>query len=164
MKKLVAFFVKRSLLVNMITIGLILAGIVYAYKINMEAIPVVDYGYVAVHTIYPGASPRDVEKHISIPIENQVREVDGIEEVKSTSAESSSFVLLKLDPDIENQDKIVSDIKSAIDRITDLPEDAEDPRITEFSTSIFSVLRISIIDKKFKYKDRFIKIKNMQGM
>ena len=54
LKKLVAYFIERSLLVNIISAGLIIAGVIYIYSINKEALPVVDYGYVAITTIYPG--------------------------------------------------------------------------------------------------------------
>ncbi|MCP4134044.1 MAG: efflux RND transporter permease subunit [bacterium] len=148
MRKIIAFFIERSLLVNLATISLFIAGAVIVTNMNREVVPKVEYGYVIVATAYPGASAEDIEKHVTIPVENQLREVDGIEEVNSTSYESSSVVGCKLDPDVENKDKTINDIKNAIDQITDLPEDAEDTIVTELSTSMFSVIQISVVNKK----------------
>jgi len=147
MKKFIAFFAERSLIVNMITVGTLLAGLLFIFSARREAFPRIDFDYVVANTVYPGATAEDVEKHITIPMEDQLREVDGIEEITSNSIESRSIVVIKLDPDLANRDKAINDIKNAIDRITDLPEDAEEPLVTELSTAQQPVISISILDK-----------------
>ena len=147
MKKVVQFFVERSLIVNLISIGLVLAGLIFLATTNKEAFPNIDYPYVIVTTIYPGATAEDIEKHISISLEDQMREIEGIEELSSYSYESRSVIVIKLDPDLENKDRTVYDIRDSIDMVTDLPKDAEDPIVTELSTSLFPVLEISITRK-----------------
>jgi len=127
MKKLVAYFAERSLIVNMLSVGLIIAGVIFLSSANREAFPKIDYNWVMVTTVYPGATALDIEKHISKPIEDELREVDGLEEIYSSSLESASSVAIKLDPDVENKDKTINDIKDAIDSIEDFPEEAEDP-------------------------------------
>ncbi len=148
MKKFIAFFAERSLIVNMITIGVLLAGILFIFTAKREAFPRIDFDYVVANTIYPGATPEDVEKLISIPIEDQLREVDGIEDIWSNSIESRSIVVVKLDPDVKNRDKTINDIKNAIDRVTNLPTDAEDPVVTELSTAQQPVISIALVHKK----------------
>ncbi len=147
MKRLVAFFAERSLIVNIISVGVILAGLVFLMTANREAFPKIEYDWVVITTIYPGATARDIEKHITIPIEDQLREVDDIKQVSSGSSESRSVIGVQIDPDAENKDKTVNDIKNAVDMVTDLPEDAEDPIVTELSTNLVPVLEISILDK-----------------
>ena len=147
MKKLIAFFAGNSLFVNLLAIGILIAGIIYLQTENREAFPKIDFDFVLVNTIYPGATPSDVEKHVTIEIEEQLREVDGIEELSSNSLESRSVVIVQLDPDLENKDKTVNDIKNAIDRIKDFPGDVEDPEVTELNTDQQPVLDISIIKK-----------------
>ncbi len=154
MKKFIAFFAERSLIVNMITIGVLLAGIMFIFTARREAFPRIDFDYVVTNTVYPGATPEDVEKLISIPIEDQLREVDGIEELWSNSIESRSIVVVKLDPDVKNRDKVINDIKNAIDRVTNLPADAEDPVVTELSTAQQPVISISLVNKKGISNDR----------
>ncbi len=153
MKKLIAFFSGNSLFVNLLAIGVLIAGIIYLQTENREAFPKIDFDFVIVSTIYPGATPSDVEKHVTIEIEEQLREVDGIEELSSNSLESRSVVVVQLDPDLENKDKTVNDIKNAIDRIKDFPEDVEDPEVTELNTDQQPVLDISIINKNGIHND-----------
>ncbi len=146
MKKLIAFFSGNSLLVNMLALGVLIAGITYLQTENREAFPKIDFDFVIVNTIYPGATARDVEKHVTIEIEEQLREVDGIEEISSNSLESRSVVVVKLDPDLDNKDKNVNDIKNAIERVKDFPGDVEDPEVTELNTDQQPVIDIAIIN------------------
>ncbi|MCP4130701.1 MAG: efflux RND transporter permease subunit, partial [bacterium] len=144
MKKLVAFFAERSLIVNVLSVGILIAGAIFLINANREAFPRVEYNWVLAQTLYPGASPADIEKHISIAIEDQLREVDGVEEIYSSSIESMSIVAVKLDPDLDDMSKIVNDVKDAVDMVSDLPDDAEDPVVTELSTSLIPVIEASV--------------------
>ncbi len=148
MKRFVGFFAERSLLINIISIGILIAGLMFLFRANREAFPKVDFDWVIVTTLYPGATAEDIEKHISIPIEDQLREVDGIEELYTTSVESRSITAIKLDPDLENKDSTINDIKNAIDRYEECPEDAEDPIVQELKTSQRPVLNVSVMSKK----------------
>ncbi|OHD70177.1 MAG: hypothetical protein A2W19_05160 [Spirochaetes bacterium RBG_16_49_21] len=148
MKRLVAYFAERSLLVNIFSVGVLIAGIMFIFTAKREAFPRVEFDFVVVTTIYPGATSEDVEKHISIPIEDKLREVDGIEEISSSSIEAYSIISVKLDPDLENKDKTVNDIKNAVDLVTDLPEDAEQPETVEITTAMTPVLEIALFNRK----------------
>ncbi len=147
MKRVIEFFIDNSLFVNMLAAGIFIAGLMYMFSANREAFPKIDFDYLVVSTIYPGATAEDVEKHVTIPIEDQLREIDGIEELHSNSLEARSVVVVKLDPDLANKDKTINDIKNALDRTQDLPDDAEDPLVTELTTAQQPVLDIAIIRK-----------------
>ncbi len=148
MKKIVEYFAQKSLIVNIISVGLLISGILFIFTANREAFPKVDYNWVIVTTIYPGSTADDIEKHITIPIEDEIRGVEGIDEVYSGSYEARSVVALKLDPDITNKFKVINDIKDAVDAVTDLPDDAETPVVTELSTSLVPVIEISVTKKE----------------
>ncbi len=148
MKRLVAYFAERSLMVNIFTVGLLVAGLIFIFSAKREAFPNIDFDWVVVTTIYPGATPTDVEKHITKPIEDEIREVDGLKQIYGTSLDSRSVIAIQLDPDLKNKDKTVNDIKNAVDRVDDLPEDAEDPEVKELNTKQQSVLEVSILDRK----------------
>jgi multidrug efflux pump subunit AcrB len=81
-----------------------------------------------VTTVYPGATAADVEKHISKPIEDEIREVDGIKKVYCTSLESRSVVAIQLDPDLKNKDRTINDIKNALDNVDDMPDEPKTRR------------------------------------
>jgi multidrug efflux pump subunit AcrB len=119
----------------------------FIFTAKREAFPRVEFDFVIVTTIYPGATSEDIEKHITIPIEDKLREVDGIEEISSSSIEARSVIAIKLDPDLENKDKTVNDIKNAVDMVTDLPEDAEQPEVEELTTAMTPVLEVALFNR-----------------
>lgn len=125
--KLSEYSVKNSLIVNSLSVFLIVAGVLAAFNLEREAFPDFSFDVVTVRTDYPGASPDIIERHITIPIEKELREVDDIDESGSVSVEGLSLIILKLDPDAPNKDRTVSDIGRAVEETRDLPEDLEDP-------------------------------------
>jgi len=135
MKSFVNFFLDRGLFVNLLTFILIVVGAVIAIRMNKEAFPNVDFDIVSISTIYPGASPEEVEKLVTNPIEEVIKEVDGIKEYRSGSLENRSGIVITIDPDVEDTSKVVDDIRSAVDRVEDLPDDAEEPIITEVTSA-----------------------------
>jgi len=96
---LAKFSVKNSLLVNLLSILLIIAGLFALSTINREAFPVFSFDIVLVTTIYPGSPAQEVEKLITIPLEEEIKGVDGIDEMFSDSQENASVIVIKLDPD-----------------------------------------------------------------
>ncbi|PKL39641.1 MAG: AcrB/AcrD/AcrF family protein [Spirochaetae bacterium HGW-Spirochaetae-1] len=147
MKRLVAYFAERSLLVNIFTVGLLIAGLVFIFSAKREAFPNVDFDWVLITTVYPGATPADVEKHITKPVEDELREVDGIKQIHASSLESRSVIAIQLDPDLDNKDKTINDIKNAVDKVDDMPDDAEDPDVRELNTKQQPIIEISIFSK-----------------
>lgn len=146
MKKFVEYFINNSLIVNLVSVALVIAGLMFVFSANREAFPKIDFGWVLVQTAYPGATASDVEKLISKPIEDELREVTGgIKNVSSGSYESFSVVAIELEADVANKQKLIQDIKDAVDKVNDLPEDAEDPVVTELNTSEYPVLRVSLL-------------------
>lgn len=150
MQRLIAFFLDRSLLVNLISVGIIIAGSIFLVTAKRETFPKVDFDWVLVNTVYPGATAEDVETLISIPIEDQLREVDGIDQLTSSSLENLSAIGIQLDPDLDPADKTrtINDIKSAVDKVDDLPEDAERPEVLELNSAMSPVLEIALIDDR----------------
>ena len=138
------FSVKNSLLVNLLSILLIIAGLFALSTINREAFPIFSFDIVLVTTIFPGSPAQEVEKLITIPLEEEIKGVNGIDEMFSDSQENASVIVLKLDPDNKNLDKVVRDIQRAVDRVNDLPEEAEDPEVNELSTRETPVIEVSM--------------------
>ncbi|MCK4993554.1 MAG: efflux RND transporter permease subunit [Candidatus Omnitrophica bacterium] len=145
--KIAEFSVKNSLFINLISLLILVIGVISMYTLNREAFPVIEFDEVAVQTIYPGAPAEDVEKLVTTLLETELREVDDIEEMLSISREGLSAISLKMDSDIDENDrrKIVNDIQKAVDRVTDLPRDIEDrPVVIEINSKIFPVINIGL--------------------
>ncbi|MGV3667848.1 MAG: efflux RND transporter permease subunit [Leptospira bouyouniensis] len=145
MRKVIHFFVYKPLVANLVFIFLFLAGIISVLSMKREAFPRVNFRQVRVLTVYPGASPVDVEKKVTIPIEEKLREVEGLDSVRSISRNSESDISIKIDLEHNNPDGVVNDIRRAVDRVTNLPTQVKDrPIVTEQKSSNFPVLEIAI--------------------
>ncbi|MBU3911210.1 MAG: efflux RND transporter permease subunit, partial [Candidatus Omnitrophica bacterium] len=139
------FSVNQSLFVNLVSILIIIIGMIVLFGINREIFPNVDFETVTVTTVYPGATPLDIEKLISVPIEKELKEVDGIKEIKSSSTAGASVVAIKIDPDERDKKKVVSDIQTAVDRVKDLPKDVlEDPVVVEVTSKQYPIIEVSL--------------------
>jgi len=150
------FSINQSLFVNLVSIMIIIFGLIVVFGMNREVFPNVDFEIVSVTTIYPGATPLDVEKLITVPIEKELKEVDGIKEIKSSSSSGASILTLKLDPDEKDRKKVVNDIQSAVDRVKDLPKDIyEDPIVVELTSKQYPIIEVSLsgdmTEKKLQY-------------
>lgn len=154
MKRIISYFAEQSLLVNIISVGLLLSGVLFIFTAQREAFPRVDFDWVIITTVYPGATAEDVEKHVTIPIETKMKEIDGIDEINATSIEAMSSIAIKVDPDARDKNKTINDIKDAMDKVTDLPDDAEDPEFTELNTSMTPIVEISLLNKDGIKSDR----------
>ncbi|OGQ66337.1 MAG: hypothetical protein A3F89_01820 [Deltaproteobacteria bacterium RIFCSPLOWO2_12_FULL_50_11] len=145
MTKFSEFSVKNSLFVNCLALFFIVAGILAIIRIPREIFPNVDFDIVTVRTNYTGASPEQVERLITIPIEENLKEVDGIKEFNSISVDSTSIIILEIEPDEPNKDRIVTDIQRAVERITDFPDDLEElPVVTEMKTRDNPIVEVSL--------------------
>ena len=141
---LAKFSVKNSLLINLISLFIILLGLYSMLHMRREAFPPVDYDIATITAVYPGAPTEDVEKFVTIPLEKEIKSISGIEKFTSTSDEGLSQIGIFIDPKVENKNKVVADIQRAVDRMTNLPKEVEDPTVFELATREFPVLEISL--------------------
>ncbi|NCN28158.1 efflux RND transporter permease subunit [bacterium] len=144
MNKFIEFFVRKSLFGNILMIALVAMGIWKAVNLRLEAFPNVTFDVITIDTIFPGASPEEVERLITNKVEQELKEVDGIKELTSKSIESRSSVVIKLDPDQTTEQQAKQDIQDVIDRITTLPDDAEDPVVTSIQTKQTPVIEVTM--------------------
>lgn len=139
------FSVNNSLFINLISAIVLIIGTIVILGTNREVFPNVDFDVVSVTTTYPGATPEDLEKLITVPIEKELREVDGIKEINSSSAMNTSLIYVKIDPDERNKQRVIRDIQSAVDKAKDLPRDIyEDPMVTEVTTKQYPIIELSM--------------------
>jgi multidrug efflux pump subunit AcrB len=144
MKAVIRYCVNHSLFVNLVSVFLLVAGILCLVATRREAFPNINFDVVTVRTDYFGSPPGEVEKLVTIPLEDELKEVNGIDEMTSVSSENISMLIIKLDPNEQDKTKIVNDIQRAVDRVDDLPEDAEDPIVEELQTKNMPVINVSL--------------------
>lgn len=139
---MVRFFVRNSVFVNLLMMVILVAGIMVYLSITREIFPEFSLDSISIRTVYPGASPQEVEKLITIKIEDEVADIDGVDSVYSESQEGLSIITLELFG-YANLDRVLNDISSAIDRIEDLPRDAKDPVVSEIKNA-FPIITVSV--------------------
>ena len=79
MARLLAFFIDRHLLVNMVVVTVLGVGAFVLFNTQREGFPATSLNIAQVTTILPGASSRDIEEKLTIPIEDALHTVDGID-------------------------------------------------------------------------------------
>lgn len=142
---MVRYFIYNPLVANLTLIFFFLAGMIGLFSMKQEAFPRVNLRQVRVLTVFPGANPVDVEKKVTMPIEEKLREVEGLNSVRSISRNSESDFNIKIDLEHPDPDQVVNDIRRAIDSVTDLPPQVRDRTVvTEQKSSNFPILEIAI--------------------
>jgi len=110
-----------------------------------EAYPRFSFDIVIVSTVYPGATPREIEKLITIPIEKELKQVSDIKEISSVSAEGISRISIKIEEDTENKNSVINEIQRAVDRVDDLPADLKDkPNVNEIRTKDKPIIEVAL--------------------
>lgn len=139
-----AFSVRHSVLANMITIFVLVAGSYVTFKtMNRDVFPRTDLNLVVIRTAYADASATEVEDLITNPIEEAIREVEDVDEYTSSSLEGASYIVVKIDPEARNIDRVINDIQRKVDLVRELPSDADDP-VVEALTTAQPVVRVCV--------------------
>jgi CzcA family heavy metal efflux pump len=137
--------VSNRVTVFFIVVAAIFAGYNAYRTLPRESFPDIEIPFVIVSTIYPGAAPADVEKQVTDPIERELKGLDGLKELTSTSQESASIVTAEF---VSGTD-IDTALQKVRDRVElakpDLPDDAEEPVLQEVSFSDIPIVQINLV-------------------
>lgn len=120
---------KNRVAANVIMALLFIGGIATLPRVRQEVFPEFDLDLVLINVAYPGASPAEVEQGIALPIEEAVRGLDGVKEVRSTASEGVAVVAVELLLGT-NAQRALSDVQAAVGRISSFPEDIERPVVS----------------------------------
>lgn len=147
MEEIFRFFVKNWRFSLLMTLFTLIAGLVGLKLLQKEAFPPVNFAQVQVTTIYPGASPEEVQDRVTTVIEDELRGIDGIKDVKSTSQSEQSKISIRIDIDNVDSTRVVNDIQRAVQRATSrLPTDLPDaPLVTEVKAREIPVIEVALV-------------------
>ncbi|MCS6797151.1 MAG: efflux RND transporter permease subunit [Myxococcota bacterium] len=130
---LLAAAARNPVLANLAMAFLLLGGLVALPSIRQEVFPEFELDLVLVQVPYPGASPLEVEQGIGLAVEEAVRGLDGVKEVRTTAAEGMAVVAVELLLGTDAR-RALADVQAAVSRIASLPADAERPIVSLAST------------------------------
>ncbi len=145
MLTIIKYLIKEKLIVSLIVGLIIMLGIMSAKQLNREAYPEVNFDMVSIRTIYPGGSPDELESLITVPIEKKLREVDGIDKVRSYNIENVSVIAIYIDEKASDKKQVVQDIKDAVALAEDLPSTAEEPVVEEIKIDKTEIFHAAIV-------------------
>jgi multidrug efflux pump subunit AcrB len=134
------FSVKQPVLVNLLVILLLVAAFFSYSYMTKEKFPDVSLDEVWVYTTYPGVSPEEIERLITIPIEDEVAGIDGVEDITSVSFEGFSQIQIQFEVGIEDFPRKIQEVQNRVNRVEDLPEDAETPEVEEEEWTTIAVI------------------------
>ena len=124
----VAWMARNPVAANLAMLVILVGGAVSVATIKQEIFPEFELDFVNVTVPYPGASPAEVEQGVILAIEEAVRGIDGVKRVTATAREGFGTVSIELLLGAK-PDRVHSDIKNEIDRITTFPEETEEPTV-----------------------------------
>ncbi|NNL54836.1 MAG: efflux RND transporter permease subunit [Woeseia sp.] len=125
-------------LVNILFAVVLVLGALSYSQMPREQDPEINFNFVAINTVLPGATAADVEELVTGPLEDALRNVQDIRFVSSSSRDEVSNILVRFRELSERAfDKRVTDLRREIQSKTndELPEDVEDPDIIEVTSS-----------------------------
>ncbi|GIP28783.1 swarming motility protein SwrC [Paenibacillus sp. J23TS9] len=144
MKGIINFSLNNKFAVWILTVIVAAAGLYSGLSMKQETIPNINIPFLSVTAVYPGAAPEGVVQDVTMPLEQRLRNVDGVKTVTSTSMENAANIAMEFDYG-SDLDQATAAVREALNEVT-LPEGAQKPTISKFSMSSFPVVSLSASD------------------
>lgn len=144
MQRLIEAALARSRTVLMLFALILISGTVSYIDIAKESSPDITIPMAYVSVSLEGISPEDADSLLVHPLEQELRSLEGLKELKSTASEGHASIILEFESGVDI-DQAISDAKDKVDRAkNDLPADADEPTVNEINLSEFPVIRINL--------------------
>jgi HAE1 family hydrophobic/amphiphilic exporter-1 len=141
------FGVKRPITNLMIFAGIVIVSLYGLSQLGIDMMPEIEPPAISVLTVYPGASPEDVEIKVTEPLENQLATTPGLDKITSRCLEELSVITLNLNwgTDLNEASNDIRDrIELAKRYLPDIPDEMDNPIIFKFNTAMMPILYIGI--------------------
>ncbi|MDQ1344443.1 MAG: multidrug efflux pump [Patescibacteria group bacterium] len=169
------FWVKKYRISYILVAAVFFLGTVSLVTIPKESSPSIKFGMIAVTTVYPGTNPVDMDSLVTDKLYKEVKDIDGIKKITSTSSLGMSMLNIELEPSARTAD-VMAEVRNNIGR-AQLPSDAKDPTVMEIKTDtnrMFTVTLYSEDEKKVdvqklrelaqELKDRIEKVSGIESV
>ena len=134
----------RPLTMLMIILALVLMGVQGYNRLKLDRFPAVDFPFVTVVTVFPGASPEDVEDLVVKPIEDAVSTISGIDELNSTSTEGVGTVIIAFNEGVDGNQAAIDVERQVASVRGDLPDEVEDPTVIKADINAVPVIFMAL--------------------
>jgi multidrug efflux pump subunit AcrB len=126
---LIGTFAQHKVAANLLMVMMLLAGAWALTQLNAQFFPNFEVEVVTVRTVWQGAGSEDVERGITVPMEQALRSVDGLDKMTSTSADNVSLVSLEF-PEGTDMGDATDRVEGLVNTVRNLPSDSEKPQVT----------------------------------
>ncbi|NNK59999.1 MAG: efflux RND transporter permease subunit, partial [Flavobacteriaceae bacterium] len=150
MRKVISFFIRYHVAVNVVILAFFIFGIIGMLSLKSSFFPLVDSKIINVNIIYPGASPQEIEEGIVLQIEDNLKGLKGIDRVTSVARENSGTITVEIEKG-ENIDFMLLEVKNAVDRVPSFPTGME-PLVVAKQEAIRQTISFAISGKDIPLK------------
>ena len=119
---------KYSILVNMLTLGILIFGLISMVNMPREEFPAVDFGQTLVIVVYPGVSPAEMEQLVLKKIEVELADLDDLDYITGRAEEGRVMLRVVFNTSI-NSETAFDRVSRELNKVNDLPKDAMDPMV-----------------------------------
>ena len=145
--RLLRAFTSNSVAANLTMLVMLIGGFFAWTNLTSQTFPTLDFGIASISVPYPGATPSEVEEGVTRRVEEAIRGIDGIDQVRSTAVENYGVVTAELKDSIDVV-KVRNDIETAVDRLVDFPPlDAENPDVV-LAETVSEVMAIVVSSER----------------
>ncbi len=150
MRKLIEYFIKYSVAVNIVMFAIIIFGVLGILKMKSSFFPLNESKIINISIAYPGASPLEVEEGIVLKIEDNLKGVVGIDRITSVSNENSGTISVEIEKG-QDIDLMLQEVKNAVDRVPSYPTGME-PLVVNKTESIRPTISFALSGKDVPLK------------
>lgn len=144
MNALIQAVVTRPRPVLLVLAILLIAGVTSYISIPKEAEPDVAIPMIYVNIIHEGISPEDAERLLIRPMEQELKTIEGVDEMRATASEGVAVVILEFEAGFD-PDQALRDVREQVDLAqAELPQDTEEPSVQEVNVALFPVLVVNL--------------------
>lgn len=120
MRKVLAYFIKHHVAVNVVIAAFIIFGIIGMLSLKSSFFPLVESKIITINVVYPGASPQEIEEGVVLKIEDNLKGIEGIDRVTSASRENSGTITVEILKGYDI-DFMLLEVKNAVDQVPSFP-------------------------------------------
>ena len=144
MNRLISLAARRTRIIYLAFIVLVLSGVTAYVNVPRETLPQLAITVVYTSVILEGVSPEDAERLLVRPMEKELLNLEGVKEMRSTAYQGGANVVLEFGPGIR-EDQALQDVRAAVDRVRpELPTEALEPNISQVDFTRRPVLAVAL--------------------
>jgi hydrophobic/amphiphilic exporter-1 (mainly G- bacteria), HAE1 family len=145
MKKVVEWAIKNGAGLNVLIVLILIGGFLSLLFMQRETFPNFQLDVILVSVPYPGATPDEVESGICQKIEESIQSLSGVKKITSICREGSGFTLVQLESNVSDPQRVLSEVRSAVDRISVFFPERSEKATVEQVTFRSAAIRVAVM-------------------